>query len=92
MGNEIERTCRAPSAVGRVTPCAPRLQPAGANIPRRRFPNPLPVRALSKFPHFGDDGEAVSVAEAASRVLISANLESFAVRFSIRSFILLLQL
>jgi hypothetical protein len=23
LGNEIEGTCRVPSAVGRVTPCAP---------------------------------------------------------------------
>ena len=39
-----------PSLVGRVTPCAPRLPPAGANFPRRRLPNPLPIRTLSWFP------------------------------------------
>jgi len=35
-GNEIEKSCREPGAVGRVTPCAPRLQRAGAVFPRRR--------------------------------------------------------
>jgi hypothetical protein len=49
-GNEIERTCRAPTAVGRVTPCAPRLPPAGANFPRRRLPNPLPIKTFLPFP------------------------------------------
>ena len=49
VGNEIERTCRAPSAVGRVTPCAPRLQPAGAKFPRRRLPDPLPIQTLLEF-------------------------------------------
>jgi hypothetical protein len=48
MGNEIERTCRAPGAVGRVTPCAPRLQPMDTNFPRRRLPNPLPITAFHK--------------------------------------------
>jgi len=43
VGHEIERSCRAPGAVGRVTPCAPRLQPACANFGRRRFLNPLPM-------------------------------------------------
>jgi len=38
MENESERTCRAPIAVGRVTPCAPRLQPAGATFSRGRLP------------------------------------------------------
>jgi hypothetical protein len=50
VGNEIERTCRAPGAVGRVTPCAPRLQPAGANFPRRRLPDPLPIKTFLEFP------------------------------------------
>ena len=49
VGHEIERTCRAPSAVGRVTPCAPRLQPAGAKFPRRRLPDPLPIQTLLEF-------------------------------------------
>jgi len=49
VGNEIERTCREPSAVGRVTPCAPRLQPAGARFPRRRLPDPLPIKPLLEF-------------------------------------------
>ena len=38
MDNQIEKTGRAPIVVGRVTPCAPRLQPTYANFPRRRFP------------------------------------------------------
>jgi len=49
VGHEIERTCRAPSAVGRVTPCAPRLPPAGAKFPRRRLPDPLPIQTLLEF-------------------------------------------
>jgi len=49
MGHESERPCRAPGAVGRVTPCAPRLQPVRANFPRRRFPNPLPIAAFLGF-------------------------------------------
>jgi len=38
-----------PSLVGRVTPCAPRLQPAGAKFPRRRLPDPLPSKTLLEF-------------------------------------------
>jgi len=49
VGHEIEMTHRDPMVVGRVTPCAPRQQPAGANIPGRRLPNPLPIRAFSGF-------------------------------------------
>ena len=49
-GNEIEKPCREPGAVGRVTPCTPRLQPAGAKLPRRRPPDPLPVKTFLKFP------------------------------------------
>jgi hypothetical protein len=49
-GNEIEKTCRAPSAVGRVTPCAPRLPPAGASFPWRRLLNLLPIKAFLEFP------------------------------------------
>jgi len=41
VGKAIEKTCRDPMAVGRVTPCAPRLPPAGATFPGRRLPNPL---------------------------------------------------
>jgi len=44
VGNEIEKTRREPSAVGRVTPCAPRLQRAGAVFPRRRLPDPLRLK------------------------------------------------
>jgi hypothetical protein len=36
-GDEIEQTFREPITVGRVTPCAPRLQPAGAEFPRHRL-------------------------------------------------------
>jgi len=50
VGYEIERTCRAPSAVGRVTPCAPRLPPAGAKFPWRRLPDPLAIKILLEFP------------------------------------------
>ena len=50
MGNETEKTRRAPSAVGRVTPCAPRLQRADAKFPRRRLPDPLPSKAFLEFP------------------------------------------
>jgi len=35
-----------PKAVGRVTPCAPRRQPAGAKSPRRRLPDPPPMKTL----------------------------------------------
>jgi len=37
VGSEIEQLCREPGVVGRVTPCAPRLQPAGAKFPCRRL-------------------------------------------------------
>jgi len=50
VGNEIEKPCRAPSAVGRVTPCTPRRQPAGAKLPRRRPPDPLPIKTFLEFP------------------------------------------
>ena len=40
----------SPSLVGRVTPCAPRLQPARAKFPRRRLPDPLPIKTLLEFP------------------------------------------
>ena len=50
VGNAIEKTCREPGAVGRVTPCAPRLQPAGAKFPRRRLPDPQPIKTLLEFP------------------------------------------
>ena len=43
VGNEIEKTRREPSTVGRVTPCAPRLQPAGAKFPWRPLPDPLAI-------------------------------------------------
>ena len=48
-GQEIERSCRAPSVVGRVTPCAPRLQPAGPNFPRRRASNLCFLVPTSEF-------------------------------------------
>jgi hypothetical protein len=44
VGNEIEKARHEPSAVGRVTPCAPRLQRAGAVFPRRRLPDPLRLK------------------------------------------------
>ena len=48
-GNEIEKTRRAPSAVGRVTPCAPRLQPARAKFPWRPLPDPLSIKIFLEF-------------------------------------------
>jgi len=39
-----------PRVVGRVTPCAPRLPPARAKFPRRRLPDPLPIKTLLEFP------------------------------------------
>jgi hypothetical protein len=39
-----------PSLVGRVTPCAPRLPPARAKFPRRRLPDPPPIKTLIEFP------------------------------------------
>ena len=50
VGNAIEKPCREPGAVGRVTPCAPRLQPAVAKFPRRRLPDPQPIKTLLEFP------------------------------------------
>jgi len=49
VGNEIEKTGREPMVAGRVTPCAPRLPPAGANFSRSRLSNPLPIVAFLKF-------------------------------------------
>ena len=49
-GNAIEKTCREPIAVGRVTPCATRLQPACANFSRHRVSNPLPGKAFPRLP------------------------------------------
>ena len=49
VGAEIEKTRREPSTVGRVTPCAPRLQPTGAKFPRRRPPDPLPGNIFLEF-------------------------------------------
>jgi hypothetical protein len=45
-----QRHVASPSLVGRVTPCAPRLQPAGAKFPRHRLPDPLPSKTLIEFP------------------------------------------
>jgi len=50
VGHGIEKPCRVPMVVGRVTPCAPRLQPECTKYPRRRLPNPLPINAFSMFP------------------------------------------
>jgi hypothetical protein len=50
VGNAFEKTCRAPSAVGRVTPCAPRLQPAGTKFPGLRLPDPLSIKTLLEWP------------------------------------------
>jgi len=47
---EIERPCRPPGVVGRVTPRAPRLQPAGAKFPWRPLPDPLSIKTFLKFP------------------------------------------
>ena len=38
VGHAFEKTCCAPGAVGRVTPCAPRLPPAGEIFPDVAFP------------------------------------------------------
>ena len=48
VGVAIEKTCREPAVVGRVTPCAPRLQPDGTNYPRCHFHNPLKIMAFYK--------------------------------------------
>jgi len=45
-----KRQVASPSLVGRVTPSAPRLPPAGAKFPRRRLPDPLPIKTLIEFP------------------------------------------
>ena len=50
LGNEVERRCREPSVVGRVTPCPPRLQPSPAIFPRRHIFNPLPIRTFPMLP------------------------------------------
>ena len=54
---EIERPCRAPSVVGRVTLCAPRLPPGRTKYPQRRLPNPLLISVYPCSPaptsHFG---------------------------------------
>jgi hypothetical protein len=50
VGNEIEKTRRAPSMVGRVTPCAPRLQPEWTSYFSHRISNSLPVKVCFKFP------------------------------------------
>ena len=49
VGKAIEKTCRDPMAVGRVTPCAPRLPPAGAKFPWRRLPDPLSINIFLEF-------------------------------------------
>jgi hypothetical protein len=41
------RPVASPSLVGRVTPCAPRQPPARAKFPRRRLPDPLPIKTCS---------------------------------------------
>jgi hypothetical protein len=47
---ETSRPHAIPWAVGRVTPCAPRLPPAGAKFPRHRLPDLLPSKTLLEFP------------------------------------------
>jgi len=59
MGNEIERTWRAPSAVGRVTPCAPSWQS------KMRSPNRLVSRNIRRC----DEPERVGWQTAARRGL-----------------------
>ena len=59
MGNEIERTCRAPSVVGRVTPCAPSWQS------KMRSPN----RPVSRKIRRCDEPERVGWQTAARRGL-----------------------
>ena len=50
VSNEIEKTCRVPIMVGRVTPCAPRLQPEWTRYFSHRISNSLPVKVCFKFP------------------------------------------
>jgi len=50
VGKASETNCREPMEVGRVTPCAPRLPPAGAKFPWCRLPDPLPIKTLVEFP------------------------------------------
>jgi hypothetical protein len=50
VGNKIEKPCRAPGVVGRVTSCAPRQQPAGATYHWRRIRAPLPIQTFLEFP------------------------------------------
>ena len=45
-----QRIVANPWVVGRVTPFAPRLPPARAKFPRRRLPDPLPIKTLLEFP------------------------------------------
>ena len=45
-----QRNVANPWVVGRVTPCAPRLPPARAKFPRRRLPDPLPIKTWLEFP------------------------------------------
>jgi len=45
-----QRIIANPRLVGRVTPCAPRLPPARAKFPRRRLPDPLPIKTWLAFP------------------------------------------
>jgi len=44
----IEKPRRKSIVVGRVTPCAPRLQPDGTNYPRCYFHNQLKIMAFYK--------------------------------------------
>jgi len=50
VGNEIEKTRREPTTVGRVTPCAPRLPPAGAKFSWRRLPDPRSIKTFLELP------------------------------------------
>jgi len=45
-----QRIVANPWVVGRVTPFAPRLPPARAKFPRRRLPDPLPIKTWLEFP------------------------------------------
>jgi hypothetical protein len=49
VGLAIEMPCRMPIVAGRVTPCAPRLQPECFDGPQRAMPNSFPIRAFPRF-------------------------------------------
>ena len=56
LGDEIEQTFREPITVGRVTPCAPRLQPTGAKISPASPSQPAAGQDLSHCTSVAIDG------------------------------------